>query len=357
MRALLLRALASVAASRTSTRAVVVDNASADGTVEAVRAAFPDAVVIANADNPGFAVGNNQAFRALGVLGRDGVEAGDVDSDRREQRGRAPIEEGQGAPSGAERGSTAGLPAVDVAGEARHAASGPIATSPIPPPYVLLLNPDAELLPGALEALVAYLEAHPGVGAVGPLLRYPDGSVQSSRRRFPSLVAGLTEATPVEWHWPDHPVARRMRLDDVPPDHPHAVDWLNGAALLLRADALAAVGGFDEGFFMYSEELDLCRRLRDAGWASHFTPEAEVTHHEGKSSEQVVAARHVRFLRSRIRYFAKHHGRAAAFLVSAGVRAQYVVEMAIEAAKLAVGHKRALRRERLRAYWAVVRGG
>jgi len=314
VRPLLLRALASVTASSVPTRVVVVDNASVDGSAEAVRAAFPGVVVVANADNPGFAVGNNQALRALGVLG------GDVD---------------------------AGV---------RHADSRPPAPAALPPPYVLLLNPDAELRPGALEALVAYLEAHPGVGALGPLLRYPDGSVQSSRRRFPGLAALLTEATPIEWRWPDHPIARRMRMDDVPPDHPQAVAWLNGAAVLLRIEALAAVGGFDEGFFMYSEELDLCRRLRGAGWAIHFVPGAEVIHHEGRSSEQVVAARHARFVRSRVRYVAKHHGRAAATLVDAAIRAQFAVELALEAAKWALGHRRALRAERVRAYWGVVRG-
>jgi len=300
VRDLLLRAVASVAAAAVPTRIVVVDNASRDGSAEAVREAFPEALVVANAGNPGFAVANNQALRALGVL------------------------DGNGAPA---------------------------------PPFVLLLNPDAELRPGALEALVAHLQAHPEAGAVGPLLRYPDGSVQSSRRRFPGLLALLAEATPIEWHWPGHPIARRLRMDDVPPVRPHAVGWLNGAAVLLRAEALAAVGGFDEGYFMYSEELDLFRRLQAAGWAVHFVPAAEAVHHEGQSSGQVAAARQLRFVRSRVRYAARHHGRAAALLVDAGIRAQFAFELALEAAKWALGHKRALRAERVRGYWGVVRNG
>lgn len=303
VRALLLRALASVVEAGIPSRIVVVDNASSDGSTEAVREAFPEAVVIANEDNPGFAVGNNQALRALGVL--DG---------------------------------------------------GPASSAPPAPPYVLLLNPDAELRPGALEALVAHLEAHPDAGAVGPLLRYPDGSVQSSRRRFPGLAALLTEATPVEWRWPNHRIARRVRMDDVPPDRPHEVGWLNGAAVLLRAEALAAVGGFDEAFFMYSEELDLFRRLRDAGWEAHFTPAAEAIHHEGQSSGQVPAARQARFVRSRVRYVDKHHGRLAAAVVDAGIRAQFAFELVLEAVKWALGHKRPLRAERVRTHWAVVRG-
>jgi len=303
VRELLLRAVESVAEAGVPARVVVVDNASSDGSAEAVRAAFPEAVVVASASNPGFAVANNQALRTLGVI--------------------------QGE------------------GDAREVP---------PPPFVLLLNPDADLRPGALEALVAHLEAHPEAGAVGPLLRYPDGSVQSSRRRFPDLLALLAEATPIEWHWPGHPVARRMRMDDVPPDRPHAVDWLNGAAVLLRTEALAAAGGFDESYFMYSEELDLFRRICDAGWAVHFTPAAEVIHHEGQSSGQVPAARQLRFVRSRVRYAALHHGRAAALLVDAGIRAQFALELVLEAAKWALGHKRALRAERVRGHWAVVKG-
>lgn len=305
VRELLLRAVASIAASGVPARVVVVDNASSDGSAEAVRAAYPGAVVVASAGNPGFAVANNQALRILGVI--------------------------------------------QIQGEG-HARKAP------PPPFALLLNPDAELRPGALEALLAHLASHPEAGAVGPLLRYPDGSVQSSRRRFPGLLALLAEATPIEWHWPGHPVARRMRMDDVPPDRPHAVDWLNGAAVLLRTEALAAAGGFDEGYFMYSEELDLFRRIHAAGWAVHFTPAAEVVHHEGQSSSQVPAARQLRFVRSRVRYAALHHGRAAALLVDAGIRAQFALELVLEAAKWALGHKRALRAERVRGHWAVVRG-
>lgn len=300
VRGLLLRCLETLEAARLPTRVVVVDNASTDGSCEAVSAAHPGVRLIRNAENRGFTAANNQGLRALGVLGASDGGA--------------------------------------------------------PPPYTFLLNPDTELRPGALQGLVAALEADPARVAVGPLLRYGDGTVQSSRRRFPTLASGLLESTPLEWHWPDNPVARRYRMADVPPDQAQDVDWLNGAALLLRSEALAAVGGFDERFFMYSEEIDLCRRLRAAGGVVHFTPAAEVIHHEGRSSEQVVAARHLRFVRSRVRYFRKHRGRAAAASVRVGLRAQYALEWALEGAKAALGHKPELRRARMACYRDVVRG-
>jgi N-acetylglucosaminyl-diphospho-decaprenol L-rhamnosyltransferase len=299
----LLRAcLASIRSAGLPTCVVVVDNASADGSAAMVRTEFPEVRLVASTTNLGFTRGNNLGLGALGVV--DGADA-----------------------SGAA------------------------------PRFVLLLNPDAELLPGALATLVATIEARPGVGAVGPLLLNPDGTVQSSRRRFPSLATGLLESTPVAWHWPNNPWARRYRMDDVPPTAGGPVDWVTGAALLLRAEALAALGGFDEGFFMYSEELDLCRRLRAAGWAVYFEPAARVVHHEGQSSGQVAGLRHRHFQRSRVRYFRKHHGRGAGALVRLGVLAQFAAEALLEAAKGALGHRRALRRQRVAAYWALLRDG
>ena len=88
------------------------------------------------------------------------------------------------------------------------------------------------------------------------------------------------------------------------------VDWVVGAALLVRREVVTQLGGFDEGYFMYSEELDLCRRIKKAGWQIVYLPSAQIIHHEGKSSEQVVAARHIRFQTSKVRYFRKFHGPA-----------------------------------------------
>jgi GT2 family glycosyltransferase len=328
VRELLRRCLASLSASPVPQRVVVVDNASADGSVDMVRAEFPAVTLLAAARNLGFTQGNNAGLRALGVLPPD-TPAADRDP--------------------------------DVAATPPDAAADPPSSRPpdppLPPPCILLLNPDAELLPGALEALTGYLAGRPSVGAVGPLLLNPDGSVQSSRRRFPTLATALVEGTPIGWHWPGNRWARAFRLDDVPPDRAGPVGWVTGAAMLLRTPALAAVGGFDEGFFMYSEEVDLCRRLRSLGWEVHFEPAARVLHHEGQSSGQVPGQRHRAFQRSRVRYFRKHHGRLAGEVLRVGVLAQFGAEALVEAAKLALGHKPSLRRQRLAAYVALLRDG
>ena len=121
--------------------------------------------------------------------------------------------------------------------------------------YVLFLNPDTEVVGGALATMVSYLDAHPQVGALGPQLRYADGSLQPSRRRFPTFATALFESTPLAWHWPDNRWARHYRIADRPDDEIQQVDWVVGAALLVRRQALDQVGGFDEGYFMYSEEL------------------------------------------------------------------------------------------------------
>ncbi|WP_343426756.1 glycosyltransferase family 2 protein [Candidatus Amarolinea dominans] len=156
--------------------------------------------------------------------------------------------------------------------------------------WLLFLNPDTEVRPGSLAAMLRFMQAHAEAGVVGPRLFYPDGSVQSSRRRFPTLATTFWESTLLEQWWPHNPWERRYRLEDVPDAAAQTVDWLVGACLLIPRAVMDQVGGWDEGFFMYSEELDLCRRIRQAGWQVIFTPEAAVIHHEGKSSEQMVAA-------------------------------------------------------------------
>jgi len=216
--------------------------------------------------------------------------------------------------------------------------------------HVLFLNPDTEVGRGALPTMVHYLDGHAGVGVLGPQLLNPDGSVQSSRRRFPTVVMALFESTLLESWWPANPWARRYRLADRADDVEQEVDWVVGACLLVRGQALRQVGGFDEGFFMYSEELDLCRRIRAAGWTVVFLPEARVVHHEGKSSEQVVAARHIRFQTSKVRYFRKHHGRLASGLLRCFLLSTYAYQVVEESLKWLVGHRRALRVSRLQAY-------
>lgn len=222
--------------------------------------------------------------------------------------------------------------------------------------YVLLLNPDTEVVGDALATMVAYADAHPQVGALGPQLLNPDGSVQSSRRRFPTLATALFEST---WLQPLAPrgVLERYYALDLPDDQPAEVDWVTGAALLVRREAMEQVGMLDEGFFMYSEELDWCRRIKAAGWQIVYLPAAQIIHHVGKSSEQVVPQRHIYFQTSKVRYLRKHHGALAAELLRVCLLAMYIWQLMLEAAKWLAGHKRSLRAGRVRAYWQVLRSG
>jgi N-acetylglucosaminyl-diphospho-decaprenol L-rhamnosyltransferase len=296
------------------TQVVVVDNASTDGSAQMVAQDFPHVQLIANQANVGFTRGNNQGLRWLGF------------GDHR-----------------------AGIPV-----EQEAAAGRPVE---VRPRYVLLLNPDTEVTAGALAALVDFMDRHADVGIAGPQLLFPDGKVQSSRRRFPTLLTAFLESTVLEQWWPDNPMARRYRVMDCAADVVQDVDWIVGAAMFVRREAIASAGLLDEGFFMYSEELDWCRRIKDNGWRVVYLPAARIVHHEGKSSEQVVVARHIHFQRSKVRYFRKHHGPLAAGLLRAFLLAAYTYQLGLEAGKWLVGHHRPLRRERVAAYWQVLRSG
>jgi len=222
--------------------------------------------------------------------------------------------------------------------------------------YVLLLNPDTEVVGDALATMVAYADAHPDVGVVGPRLLNPDGSVQSSRRRFPTLMTALFESTWLQSYAPRRLLERYYVLDR-PGDAVQDVDWVYGAALMARREAVRQVGMMDEGFFMYSEEMDWCRRFRDAGWRVVYLPTARIVHYGGRSSEQVVAARHIHFQTSKVRYFRKHHSAAAAEGLRLFLLGNYAWQLGLEGAKWLLGHKRALRAERVAAYRQVLRSG
>lgn len=221
--------------------------------------------------------------------------------------------------------------------------------------YLLLLNPDTVVLDEALPSLLAFLAAHPDVGAVGPQLLNPDGGVQSSRRRFPTLATGFLESTWLEGLAPG--VLRRYYALDLPDDRTADVDWLTGACVLIPRAVYERVGGLDEGYFMYSEELDWCRRIADAGWRIVYFPLARVVHHAGKSSDQAVTARHINFQRAKLRYFRKYHGRLAAGLLRVFLLVSYAWQLLLEAAKGALGSQPELRRQRVRAYRDVLRSG
>lgn len=221
--------------------------------------------------------------------------------------------------------------------------------------YLLLLNPDTVVQPESLALLINFLESHPQVGAVGPRLLWPDGTTQSSRRRFPTPGTLFWESTLLGQWFPQNRYAQYYHLADGSPDQPQRVDWVVGAALLLRREAWQQIGPIDETFFMYFEETDWCRRAVQAGWEIHYLPSARVTHFEGKSSEQVLAARTLRFQRSKLCYTRKYFGPGWAVLLRIFLWATFAFQWAEEGFKWLIGHRRALRRERLSAYAQVLR--
>lgn len=221
--------------------------------------------------------------------------------------------------------------------------------------HLLLLNPDTVVLDSALPVMTTYLAAHPDVGAVGPMLLNPDGSVQSSRRRFPTLATGFFESTWLQGVAPG--VLRRYYALDLPDDATADVGWITGACIMIPRVVYEQIGGLDEGYYMYSEELDWCRRIKAAGWRVVYHPVARVVHHVGKSSEQAVTARHINFQRAKLRYYRKYHGRGVAGALRLFLLGSYAWQLALEAAKGAIGSQPDLRRQRVRAYYDVLRSG
>jgi GT2 family glycosyltransferase len=222
--------------------------------------------------------------------------------------------------------------------------------------YLLLLNPDTEVVGDALARMVSYMDAHPEVGVLGPQLLYPDHTIQPTRRRFPTLATGFFESTWLQ------PLAPRGWLDgyyarDLPDEAIVEVDWVGGAALLVRRGAYERVGALDEGYFMYSEELDWCRRMKAQGWKVVYFPPARIVHHEARSSAQVPAATHIRFNTSKVRYYRKYHGALAAEALRWFLLGNFAFQLALEWAKGMAGHKRALRAARVTAYWQVLKSG
>ncbi len=223
--------------------------------------------------------------------------------------------------------------------------------------YFFLLNPDAELVPGATRALMDYMGANPRVGIAGPQLLNPDGRVQSSRRRFPDLTTALLESTLLQQWFPRNRWLARYYLLDTRDDETEEVDWVVGAAMFVRREMYEEVGAFDQDFFMYSEELDWCYRAKRAGWRVVYFPRAQAIHHEAKSSEQVLAARDIYFHSSKIRFFHKYHGALPAALLRTFLLGMFAYQLLEESAKWLVRHKRPLRASRVKAYWQVLRSG
>lgn len=171
--------------------------------------------------------------------------------------------------------------------------------------YGLLLNEDSELLPGATAALVAALDADPEAGAAGAQLLRPDGTWQPCAWRFPTPATALAGALFLH---------RRITVQSRG-DRTRRVDWAQSAAMLVRTEAAAQIGWLDPMFFVYSDEVDFCKRLSLAGWHTLYVPSAEAIHHEQLSTGAVPERRIVELSRNRDRYMRKHHSRLAAWAV------------------------------------------
>lgn len=146
-------------------------------------------------------------------------------------------------------------------------------------PYVLVCNPDLRVHPGAARALVAALDAHPDWAIVGPRILEPSGEEYPSVRRFPSMTDAAAHAL-LALIWPNNRFSRRYRGEERQPD---PVDWVSGACFCARRQALEELGGFDESYFMFAEDIDLCWRAHQAGWSVGVEPAAVVTHVRGVS--------------------------------------------------------------------------
>jgi hypothetical protein len=173
---------------------------------------------------------------------------------------------------------------------------------------VMLLNPDTEIKSGSLQAMQAFLKENPGAGAIGPLVLNPDGTLQHSCSPTPTLFRETLRLLHLPGMRPDgyYPMQHWDRIA------PREVDILLGACILLRHEALDQIGLLDEDYFIYSEEVDLCSRLKKGGWDLYWVPAAQIIHYGGQSTQQVAQEMFFRLYESKLKYFRKHRGSVAA---------------------------------------------
>jgi N-acetylglucosaminyl-diphospho-decaprenol L-rhamnosyltransferase len=207
-------------------------------------------------------------------------------------------------------------------------------------PYVLFLNPDARIEPESLRALVSVLAADECVGLVGPHAVDPEGATEYSQRRFPRVRSTFAQALFLQRLFPRAPWSDEMIRDAAVYAKPRSAEWLSGACLVARRSLLEQLGGWDERFFLYCEDMDLCRRTHDAGYEVRFEPTATAMHVGGGSAPRgsllpVLVA-------SRLRYARKHRGRAAAALERFGIALGSATHLLLGRRDLRAGHARSL---------------
>ena len=173
--------------------------------------------------------------------------------------------------------------------------------------YVLLLNPDCVVQPGALAELVCFGDAHPEVGIFGLRILNPDGTVFESCRRFPTLAAGIFRNALLARLFPNNPYIREYLMTDWDHSEERDVDWVSGAALVVRRDLFDEIGLLDERFFMYCEDVDIAYRAKQKGRRVMYCPAASVVHLRARSSDQNPIRMIVAFHRSMYAFFRKHY--------------------------------------------------
>jgi N-acetylglucosaminyl-diphospho-decaprenol L-rhamnosyltransferase len=173
--------------------------------------------------------------------------------------------------------------------------------------FVAASNPDVEVTPGAIETLHEFAEAHPRCGIAGPELRYPGGGRQPSRRSFPTVTGTLVRRTPLRKVLHPERNQRQHYLLDEHPTEPVLSDWLLGAFLFLRREMLDELGGLDEGYRLYGDDIDLAYRAREAGWERWYVPGAVVIHHhQALTDRRFLTRRTLWHWRSIVRFVRKH---------------------------------------------------
>lgn len=220
---------------------ILIDNASEDGTVHAVRQQFPEVIIIENDQNVGFSKANNQGIKR--------------------SAGR----------------------------------------------YVLLLNSDTVVEKETLQIMVQYMDDHPDVGTSGCKLVLPDGTLDDAcKRGFPTPLASFYYAFGFSKRHPNNPKYNQYKLTHLDPDQVHEVDCLVGAFMIVRRDVIEQIGGLDEEFFMYGEDIDWCYRIKQAGWKIVYYPKTTVIHYKGASSRRKPFKIVYEFHRAMILFYRKH---------------------------------------------------
>lgn len=176
--------------------------------------------------------------------------------------------------------------------------------------YVLLLNPDTEVQPGALAALRDFMEAHPEAGLCGAKLLQPDGRLYPAcKRSIPTPAVALWRALGLSRLFPKHKEFGKYNLSFLDPDEVHAVEAVSGACMFARKSAVDQVGLLDERFFMYGEDLDWCLRISQAGWKIYYVPQAQIVHYFGSGSRQRRLKSTLNFYQAMYLFHRKHFAR------------------------------------------------